>query len=79
MIKSYILGLITPFIVGGILNATSPFFIRYAFNYIGMSYIVDPLVGNCSLKHGENGHGWKFIIADYYQCDKLQRYLNVGE
>lgn len=40
------------------------------------SYILDPIDGNCKDEMGENGHGWKFNVADYYSCDRFQRALN---
>lgn len=39
-------------------------------------YILNPLMGKCKDRMGENGFGWKFNVADYYGCDRFQRLLN---
>lgn len=39
-------------------------------------YILNPLLGNCQDREGQNGFGWKFNVADYYGCDRFQRLLN---
>lgn len=39
-------------------------------------YLMYPINGYCKDEMAENGHGWKFNVADYYDCDRLQRALN---
>jgi hypothetical protein len=39
-------------------------------------YIMDPVRGNCRDEQAENGFGWKFNVADYYDCDAFQRMLD---
>lgn len=34
--------------------------------------IADPFIGNCTSEWGENGHGWRFVLRDYYGCNTLQ-------
>lgn len=39
-------------------------------------YLLDPIMGLCRDRQGQNGFGWKFNVADYYGCDRFQRLLN---
>ncbi len=36
-------------------------------------YVLNVITKKCVDEEGENGFGWKFNVADYYQCDKFQR------
>lgn len=40
------------------------------------NYIINPVLGNCKDQIGQNGFGWTFNTADYFKCDKFQRFLN---
>lgn len=38
--------------------------------------IYDTYNGNCRNICGRNGHGWEFIVRDYYACNKAQIYIS---
>lgn len=85
MLKSYLFGILTVLAISTATNAVfmgteSESLSKIAFTFqsrvLEGGYIVFPLLGKCADREGENGHGWKFNVADYYGCDWLQRALN---
>jgi len=86
--KKFILGIIFTLFLGSVSNyswdhtekETNPKLHEISrfvfFNIIQGEYFLNVLEGNCQDRMSKNGFGWKFNVADYYQCDRLQRLLN---
>ena len=86
--KKFIFGILFTILIGSISSYTwentekekSPIlysissFITY--DILQGYYILNILEHKCEDRQGQNGFGWKFNIADYNQCDRLQRLLN---
>lgn len=75
--RNFILGFLLAYSLLVVGDYTSGIYTTGNINkFVTFHYITDPFLGNCQEVEGENGHGWKFIVADYYSCDKFQRLLS---
>lgn len=83
--KQFILGMVTVVVLGTISNivwlkteaGTLHRVAKFVnFDIISGEYLLNPIMGKCQDRNGQNGFGWKFNVADYYGCDRFQRLLN---